>query len=524
MFLLEKFGKSVLNYFLMNYSENTEFKLSIDDYTFFSCIENAEISEDELIKSLQRREISFNNPYEAIAIAAYQVEIAGDVESVTASGTDGYYQKIRDNYPQYVNCKYDSEIMNSYFKDCQIDLWNTVKVLFSSKGRILNIPNDHSGPGRYVQYPVKSHEISNTKLLKWADTFIQRKLLPNQMQITYPKFCEMFFPHYIKDSYKRTVWNFYCIWDGRSYNEIINRTHKTTGHQNKNDEFNILLEINESEIVFYKKDNGENILSAQIISPFMYSSTNIIYFKPFNESGLYESSEKPVELGSEIVLLSEKELLLKEDLLRQVTQKVDGLNITAYLCKTTKEICSLLKLRIQSATPPIRFVGGLKKRNGHYYSFALPVIEFTEPQTKAYINTTEISVKNNRIYLEEEFKKSMESKSGAYTLKLPDYIPVNFQIDEPERESDNAPDITGWSFMPPVVAPAKTNGINEKIICGFCANFKFGKIREPMQQEASRKRMYIQQLDRYKNRFVNQNIKQRMYIQQLNRYENKFIN
>lgn len=505
MSLVEEFGKSVLNYFLMNYSENSEFKLSLDDYTFLFCTENVEINEDELIKSLQRCETSFRNPNEAIAIAAYQVKIAGDVKSVTDSGNNGYYQKIRDNYPQYANCEYDSEIMNSYFKDCQIRLWKTVKALFSLHSRILNIPNDHSGPGRYVQYPVESHELSNTEILKWADKFKLQGLLPNQIQITYQKLCELFFHRYISESYKRTVWNFYCIWDGRSYNEIINRTHKVTGDYSKRDEFNILLEINESEISFYKKNNGENIFSAQIISPLIYSFKNIVYFKPFNESGLYESSEEPIELGSEIVLLSENDSLLKENLLRQVTQKVDGLNITAYLCKATKEICSLLKLKIQSAIPPFRFVGGLKKSNGHYYSFALPVIEFSAPQTKAYINANELPVKNNRIYL-EEVKESLKSKSGSYMLKLPDYIPVKFQIDKPERKSDNVPDITGWSFMPPVVAPAKTSGINEKIICGFCADFEFETITEPLQQKTSMERMFIQQIDRYENRFVKQNI------------------
>jgi hypothetical protein len=219
MSLVEEFGKSVLNYFLMNYSENTEFKLSIDDYTFCSCAENAEIDEDELIRSLQRCETAFSNQIEAVAIAAYQVKIAGDVESVTASGTDGYYQKIRDNYPQYTKCRSKTEIMNSYFKGCQIDLWNTVKTEFSLYKRILNIPNDHSGPRRYVQYPVESHELSNTEILKWADKFKLQGLLPNQIQITYQKFCELFFHRYISESYKRTVWNFYCIWDGRSYNE-----------------------------------------------------------------------------------------------------------------------------------------------------------------------------------------------------------------------------------------------------------------------------------------------------------------
>jgi hypothetical protein len=503
MSLVEEFGKSVLNYFLMNYNKNTVFKFSIDDYTFSSCAKNAGINETQLVKSLQMCGTYFTNPNEAIAIAAYQVKIAGDVKSVTASGTNGYYKKIRDNYPQYANCGSDMEIMNCYFRDYQIELWNTVKTLFSSYDRILDMPNDHPGPGRYVQYPVKSHELSNTELLKWADTFIRQKLLPKQVQLTYSKFCEIFFHCFERESYKRTIWNFYCIWDGRSYNEIISRAYKVTGHQSKKNKLEILLEMNETEITFCEKDNGKNILSTKIISSLIYSATNIIYFKPFCESGLYEPSKEPVELGSEIVLLTENKLQLEEGLIKQVTQKIDRLNITAYLCKVTNNICSILNLKIQSTVPPVRFVGGLRKRNGHYYSFCLPVIEFTEPQGKAYINAKEIPIKNNRIYL-EDWKEFLESKNGTYVLKLPDYIPLEFQIDEPEGKNDNVPEIIGWSFMLPIVVPAKIN--DKKIISGFYANFKFKKIIG-LQKKISRERLFVQQKHRYENRFINQNVK-----------------
>ncbi len=504
---IEEFGQSVLGYFLSNYAENMEFKLSIDDYTFSSCAETANIDENELINRLQHQELYFRNPKEALAIAAFQVKIAGDVESVTASGTDGYYQKIRDNYPQYKNCEYPAEIMNSYFKGNQIELWTAVKKLFASYKRNLEIPEDHSGTGKYVQYPVKAHEIPNTQLLRYADTFIRRGLLPNQLQISYKVFCEMFFSRFVKESYRRTVWNFYCIWDGRSYNEIITRTKSSHSSKSIREKFNVVLEINENEIYIYDKATGENIVDKKLIESFLYSNSNLLYFKEYDESGLYELCNEPIDLGCEIVLLTEKELPIDKFTIRKIHQPSDGVNLYAYICKTTKELCSLLNLKIQEVKAPIKFLGGLKNRKGHYYDFALPVIEFSEEQSKAFINAVEVEINGNRIYL-EEIKNLLKSNDGTYTLKLPDYIPVKFKIDRPERVKSANYDISGWSFQPYSVSPAQTEEDSSNIINGFCTNFDFTPIQNGVDDLGvkSSGRNFIKQINRFENRFLNKNI------------------
>lgn len=508
--IVEEFGQSVLNYFISNYPENMEFKLSIDDYTFSSCAETANLDENELINRLQHKELYFRNSKEALAIAAFQVKIAGDVESVTASGSDGYYQKIRDNYPQYTNCK-NWEIMNSYFKNWQIELWTAVKKLFALYKRHLDIPKDHSGPGRYVQYPVKAHEISNTQLLRYADTFIRRGLLPNQLQISYKVFCEMFFSRFVRESYRRTVWNFYCIWDGRSYNEIITRTKSSHSSKTIREKFNVVLEIDENEIYIYDKATGENIVDKKLIESFLYSNSNLLYFKEYDESGLYELCNGTIELDCEIVLLTEKELLIDKFTIRKIHQPRDGVILYAYICKTTKDLCSLLNLKIQEVKAPIKFLGGLKNRQGHYYDFALPIIEFSEEQSKAFINAVEVDVKGNRIYL-EEIKNLLKSNDGTYTLKLPDYIPVKFKIDRPERVKSAKYDISGWSFQPHSVSPANIEDGSSNNINGFCANFDFTPIQDRINDldENFTERKFIQQINRFECRFLNKTIKERL--------------
>ena len=99
--MLKRFGQVVLDYFLVNYPNTNSFKLSVDDYTFSEFVLMANLEEEKVIKAIQAKETFCNDDLEALAIAAYQVKIVGDVESIQSSGSDSYYQKIKDNYTSY---------------------------------------------------------------------------------------------------------------------------------------------------------------------------------------------------------------------------------------------------------------------------------------------------------------------------------------------------------------------------------------------------------------------------------------
>ena len=170
--MLKKFGQVVLDYFLINYPNTYSFKLSVDDYTFSEFTTLSGFEEEKVIRAIQKKGTFCCNDLEALAIAVYQVKIVGDVESIQSSGSDSYYQKIRDNYFSFKDSD-NNTICNKYFSN-QITLWRTVRDLFNKHGRNLEIPEDHPYSGRYVQYPVKSHELKNSELLDWANNFINK--------------------------------------------------------------------------------------------------------------------------------------------------------------------------------------------------------------------------------------------------------------------------------------------------------------------------------------------------------------
>ena len=74
--LLVSFGKAILDYFCSNFDEKTEFRLSIDDYTFAECARIAQVDEAELFQALQKQGTLYeDNPLVALAVGAYQEQI-----------------------------------------------------------------------------------------------------------------------------------------------------------------------------------------------------------------------------------------------------------------------------------------------------------------------------------------------------------------------------------------------------------------------------------------------------------------
>lgn len=139
--MLRRFGQVILDYFLINYPAVCSFKLSVDDYTFAEFAMLADVDENEIIKLIQSKDTFCHDDFEALAIAAYQVKLVGDVDSLVSFGSDSYYQKIKDNYYSY-RFSDNNSICNGYFAN-QINLWRRVQSLFKKNGRNLEIPEDH---------------------------------------------------------------------------------------------------------------------------------------------------------------------------------------------------------------------------------------------------------------------------------------------------------------------------------------------------------------------------------------------
>lgn len=498
--VLEAFGKAVLDYFLMNNGENSYFRLSVNDYTFTNCVDMAGIEEEKLIQCLQRKETIFSNSLEALAIAAYQVKIAGDILSVSKNRNDAYYQKVMDNYPQYAGAQ-PVTIMKGYFEGCQDNLWQSVQRLFRENKRNLIIPDEKTGKGRYVQYPLEAQVVSNTRVLKYADIFISRGLKPFQQNLSYEQFCRMFFHYYEKEAYRRTIWQFYCDWNGRSYREIIDRTRgHYTDKLNSTNEYNVLLEIDDQNLTFYDQYSSSVITNYEDIQSFIFSNKHKIYFKSFDDCELYEPSDEPIEADSEIVIISKNAIQVLENNEQRFEFKFGNISLFVYQFKISKKICEFLGLSIQPLPLPIKLIGGIKKRNGHYYLFGLPAVKFGDGQDKVILNSKEISIKDNILYL-DDFRKELKAFPKTNILKLPDYIPLKFQIDKRERETGGSEqvDYLGWACFNDCIIP-HSNSDEKKIIQGFTANFDFTSLYQKTVPSGS-ERPFITKLNKYKNRF-----------------------
>lgn len=502
--MLDNFGQVIFNHFLSNYPSGHPFKLSVDDYLFSEFANMAEVNEQQIISLIQSKDTFFSTPYEAVAIAAYQVKIVGDLESVVASGSNGYYQKIKDNYSSYKNAD-DNSICNGYFSN-QITLWREVHTLFANRGGKLDIPADHSGAGRFVQYPVKSHEMKNSDLLRWADKFRQAELLPQDITMSYQKFCSRFFPTSRTESYKRTVYNFYKIWDGRSFAEILNKTPpKHIVNQKNFVDTKILLDFQQTRIEFLNQNTGEKITRIAEFQSLLYTSANKVFFVQNDDDDFYSAMKNKIDFGLDFIVISKTDLNIPDSYLANIIrQKFENELLYIYVInfsEDTKNICTLLNIE-SAQKPPMNLVGGLKKSHNCYYKFALPAIEFSEPQTIMYINSIPIPIKANRVVLSELSELSCLKTGGTIKIVLADYLPIQFNIIGIDS-GDNKPDEVGWEFnnfrYRPSAIKSTDNTIQGSII-GFNSTIHF----KPMVEEIKNKnniRKFIIRNKYLENRF-----------------------
>lgn len=500
--MLKRFGKVVLNYFLCNYPNTYSFKLSIDDYTFTELSVMAGLDEDKLISAIQSRDTFYYDEMEALSIAAYQVKIVGDVDSVMSSGSDSYYQKIRDNYPDY---KYsdNNSICNGYFSN-QISLWRKVHFIFEKNGRNLEIPEDHYGAGRYVQYPIKSHELKNTELLRWANIFLNRGLMPYDINISYQYFCSLFFPYTRDESRKRTVYNFYKIWDGRSFEDILNRRPRIGIQRDPTIvDIKIVLDYLGSRIEFFNQETGEKITEYAEIQSLLYSSLNRVFFIQNEDDEFYSPKKNKINFGLDFILLSKTDLHIDDSfLLNQIQQNFGKEKLYIYIIKFSKEICKILQIET-GEKPPLELVGGLKKSKNCYYCFGLPVIQFSQPQKIMYVNSDVVQIDSDRIVLNElPCLKSIIDKGGDVTIRLSDYLPISFRVEDMDARDDIIVDI-GWEYNEIRYIPLSVRQEGEAkpgTVIGFNSTIEFNGITIKTEKIDNRRNFIIRN-EYLENRF-----------------------
>ena len=558
--LLVSFGKAILDYFCSNFDEKTEFRLSIDDYTFAECARIAQVDEAELFQALQKQETLYeDNPLIALAIGAYQVKIGGDIATLQETGTDSYYEKIREYYPQY-KAQSVQDIMNNYFRERQDKLWSSIQTLFKKHNRNILIPQERGGPYRYVRYPYEARELTNTELLRWADIFIEKNIAPNQPDMSYDSFCNrldnklhLAFQNNLTKSIKHTIFNFYKIWDGRSYNEILNRKPRRPYTKNDTDATtsgHISVKIDDNTPLFSDTESGEPVTDIHRIQRICFLESNKAYLIRYEGDDVYTVQHGEIEEGSRCAVLSSRQILNSEELScekynnitnsfetrltghenEQTTDGEQAIRIYVYEFIAEDTLCKELGLAIKPLTIPVRCLGGLKKRNGHYYSFCLPVFEFDfnneqlgdkPPQAKqkeVRLDYQAVRLDNNRLDLNKPVPLVNNSltpdtiliKPGEHTIDWNrNYPPIKITIDSADELrydgeiSCMAPACCGWEYTTEYIKPVvqqTENTDSQKIIQGFSINFEWDKIDSSSQPE------YMQRNFRNQNRFYPETI------------------
>lgn len=197
----------------------------------------------------------------------------------------------------------------------------------------------------------------------------------------------MFFPNFRNESYKRTVYNFYKIWDGRSFHDILNRCQRIKVIRELNTSGpKIVLDYLITKVAFFNQETAEKITSLSDLKSLLYSQSNIVFFIQNEDDEFYSAKKNKIEFGLDFIIVSKNELNINDrHLENMIRQKFGNETLYIYVIKFSKGACA--ELHIDTAKkPPLDLVGGLKKSRNCYYRFGLPVIEFSEPQKLMYIN------------------------------------------------------------------------------------------------------------------------------------------
>lgn len=453
----EKLGRSIYEYFLQRTSPNESFRLCIDSYTYEHCANHAGLSESDIKSLLSGEAMGYiDSGYTALAIVALEIKIAYDIET-DSDLQNSYNRRLIKNLGHHL--KDESEVQQ-FYKMYQDDIWEKAKNLFAKEKRNLDIPNPKTGSGRYVQYPLSQRVIDGISIIRYADRFIDIGLEPYQ-SLTYEYFIKIIFNQnefFGKEMIRRMIFSFYCMWDGRSYNEIRNRTRAVTqGEREKKarDEFYIQLE---PCIRFFINNNELDLMQDAIPEKYLWRFDNnplltkegFVFLKDNDYQNwlIQQPKNKKVDPKEELLVLTKQENYPDYIESLRACGEIEIIPVPNkeyyILLLNLKEKSSFSKLNINilcMPEPQLSLVGGLKSKRNIYYSFALPSVKLLENQYKSiFLDTKEYPVENGMVRLSDV-------KPGKHRLKLFnswDSSEMYFYVEEPSE--GHIPELHGWKI------------------------------------------------------------------------------
>lgn len=437
--ILEKLGIIIKDYFEDITPSNEYFYLLVDEFMFENFLEKLQkkdnISPREVYSSIKKSKCNCHgNPNVAIAIASYQVMIFYSLNK--EASPDAYNEKLlsskayRDTGITYQEYWYQETAPHAPEEGqaLQEKLWALLKKSF----KIANIPDNkkRNEMDRYVQFP-KSQNILDTSIhtfrIQYADQFIKKGLEPNQ-GITYQEFSDLFFDKkqdYDHEILKRLVFSFYCMWDGNSYQEIIEGKCLTREQREKEAKTEFCIQIYDKVEIYINKE-PINLNESQIDDKYLYRfnkhgiiNKGYVFIKDsdYNDWIPYNRAIDPEE--EILVLTTEKADFPKniEDLITKGEIEVISAGMYKVLILSLKDRESFDHFEIKFKQNQYFYLeGGIKSKRNTYYPFALPIIKLTE------------NTKYQNIYIDSK-KHPIEHKNtirlenmppGKHTIKISD--------------------------------------------------------------------------------------------------------
>ncbi|WP_307771169.1 hypothetical protein [uncultured Treponema sp.] len=447
----QKLGKAIFDYFIQRTSPNETFKLCIDKYIYEYCAKQAGLTELDMKKVLLGFDIlhCYEGEYIALSIASLEVVVAYSIEAATdlANSYNPWFLK------KVILVLRDNNKLQKFYTRCQDYVWTTVKNLFQKKNRNLDIPNPHEGPYRYVQYPLGQRILSGTDLLKYADRFRAIHLEPHQA-ITYQLFTDLVFyrnQYADEEEKRRLVFSFYCVWDGRSSEEIKNNTRELTEkerEQKVKDEFLIKLEpqvemyINKEKVNLQEDDIPEKFLFLFESQP--YPPKKGYVFIKDNDYNDWLPNFGTISEDEEILILTKRFIIpnyLQNYINNEKLEVIPAGNYFIFHLMLERDDFISFGIKLKQK-PYISFVGGIKSKRNTYFSFALPVIKLSEEMKNIkviYVDSKSQEVIDGVVKLPEDIEQ------GKHWIKIFDSWKSSemfFSIDD--ETLTKVHDVCGW--------------------------------------------------------------------------------
>lgn len=509
----QKLGKAIYEYFLQRTSPNESFKLLIDTYTYEHCAHQAGISDKEIENLLKGEGTDYiSDSFTALAIVALETKIAYDVET-DSDLINSYNNRLIDKL-RYFN---DNNSVQHFYSEWQDEIWSKTKSLFAKEKRYLDIPFPKSGPGRYVQYPVSQRIINGTSIIRYADRFIQLHLEPAS-GITYQLFEGLVFnqkEYSNNQMIRRMIFSFYCMWDGRSFKEILERKKPLTREQieqKAKEEFLIQLE---PEVKFYVNKKQIDLLNNRLNEKYIwrfdenpYLTRRGAYFIKDSDYHDWLPYNRAIEVDEEVIILTSQIKFPSYVEKLCITGEIEVLSAGLYniLILKFKSRESFEDFKIPVKTQPyFNLIGGLKVKRNTYYHFALPSVVLTEQEydkTKyesVYLDAKEYPVVDGIAQIPDKLS------SGKHCLKLLnswDSSEMFFSVETVSMAP--IPNNHGWIVNEADGKVCQSNNTEETVIDGLTAIKPLEWIERKstrIYHDNNELRPFLFQKDRLENRF-----------------------